>query len=78
MNTIYRKDRRMIRATTEYHLWSEVPYESQLRIIRALATVAIDCDNLQATYIYVDSKKYNIDSIRDCVSKEIDVYEGKD
>ena len=70
----------MIRATTEYHLWSEVPYESQLRIIRALATVAIDCDNLQATYIYLqhDNKKYNIDSIRDCVDKELDAYEGKD
>ncbi len=75
MNTIYRKDRRMIRATTEYHLWSEVPYKSQLRIIRALASITRE----HAKYIHLhDCKKYDISSIYECVDKELDAYKGKD
>lgn len=67
----------MIKATSDYHRWEEVPYEIQLRLVRALAGVAIECDNLHATYIYLEhtNQKFNIDSIRENVSKELDAYE---
>lgn len=67
----------MIKATSDYHRWEEVPYETQLRLVRALAGVAIECDELQATYIYLEhtNQKFNIHSIQECINKEIDAYE---
>ena len=67
----------MIKVTSDYHRWEDIPYDIRLRLVRALAGVAIECDNLQATYIYLEhtNQKFNIDSIRESVSKELDAYE---
>lgn len=64
----------MIKATTNYCRWEEVPYETQLRLIRALASVA----KQHSTIIRLHDCSYGIESIYECVDGELDAYKGKD
>jgi hypothetical protein len=72
----------MFKSTTEYHEWGELPYETQLRLVRALAKIAIDCANLTVDTVYLQSgngQKFNINSIYESVDFEIVTHmKGKD
>lgn len=72
----------MFKSTTEYHEWGELPYETQLRLVRALAKIAIDCGSLNPETVYLQSgngQKFNINSIYESVDSEVvAIMKGKD